>query len=917
MDLSRHFILLNGEPKTQQIDSIRRNGTNGFCIRFKNNAKDYNYGYDKVTWLSSPQWLDPQHCNIFVNGIRQDNVREIWQFGDKAKHYWRVFRTDGFIQDGDETNIRVLTSCLGEQESKDTFTYLKNVAAINPLGKDADNAGILAGIYSKVDFIGDDTAAACYLNPSKHNPKNLRHKDIIYPFGCNASQKRAVTEAFEHQMSVIQGPPGTGKTQTILNILANTVRQGMTALVVSNNNSATANVLEKLEKYGASFIVAPLGSKSNKDAFIANQPPVPAECGSWGLSNTDSASKRQELHATLRQLDKVYALQNERAGLRQEQQAVALEWKHFCADCNIDERENLRNRAHSARIMSLWLKCQAYANGEKTKQADWLTQCFENIGWLWMKWTCRRLLHTNSHFDKNNLTPLIKELQKQYYLNRMEEIRLALGSVERDLAQYDAPKLADTLTDVSMTLFKDSLYSRYANGDRTVFANAIDMKMREAEFRQRFPVVLSTTFSARSCSFTDEPYDYIIMDEASQVSIDTGALALTCAKNAVIVGDTLQLPNVVTEEDKLKLNAVMKQYHIPEGYDCAKNSFLQSVMEVVKNMPKTLLREHYRCHPRIINFCNKKFYGGDLLIMTEDKGEDDVLTAVRTVKGNHAVNHYNQREIDVVKEEVLPTLGSHDDIGIISPYNSQVDAFNRQMDNVKAGTIHKYQGRENDTIILSVVDNQISEFADDANMLNVAVSRAKKKFCLVMTGNEQEKNGNIMDLLDYIAYNNCAVTESKLASIFDYLYTQYTEQRMAFLEANPNISEYASENLTFSMLREILASDTNFNTLKVLCHVPLRQVVKDTTMMSEEERKYASNYNTHLDFLIINQVSKLPVLAVETDGYSFHNDKTEQHRRDMMKDHILNCYGLPLLRLSTRGSGEKEKVASALTLWAT
>lgn len=80
------------------------------------------------------------------------------------------------------------------------------------------------------------------------------------------------------------------------------------------------------------------------------------------------------------------------------------------------------------------------------------------------------------------------------------------------------------------------------------------------------------------------------------------ALALTCAYNAVIVGDTLQLPNVITDEDKAKLTAIMSQYHIAEGYDCSKNSFLlQSVLEVVKDVPETLLREHYRCHPRIIN----------------------------------------------------------------------------------------------------------------------------------------------------------------------------------------------------------------------------------------------------------------------------------------------------------------------------
>ena len=256
---------------------------------------------------------------------------------------------------------------------------------------------------------------------------------------------------------------------------------------------------------------------------------------------------------------------------------------------------------------------------------------------------------------------------------------------------------------------------------------------------------------------------------------------------------------------------------------------------MIKNVPETLLREHYRCHPRIINFCNQKFYGGNLLIMTEDKGEKDVLTAMRTVKGNHAINHYNQREIDVVMEEVLPVLKDYDNVGIITPYNNQVDAFNNQLRKGIAGTIHKYQGRENDAIIMSVVDNQITPFADDANMLNVAVSRAKKKFCLVLTGNDQEKHGYIMDLLDYIAYNNCTVTDSKLASIFDYMYEQYSEQRMLFLKMQPQISEYASENLTYVMLKEILSSDIRFKSLKVLCHVPLRQVVRDTSLMSERE----------------------------------------------------------------------------------
>lgn len=906
------ILLLNGEAKTLQVDSIECEGANGYRVRFKNNGKSYYYGCDKVAWLYNPEWFDPTHCKVVVDGALQNSVKEIWKFVCGTKCYWRIVYGNGYMREGDDDKMIVSTSCLGEEKSRDTFAYLKNVAIINPLGKEKNGNGILADLYEQVEYVDSETVAACYLNPNKYNPRSMKHADLIYPFGCNASQKKAVTTAFEHQISVVQGPPGTGKTQTILNIIANIVCQGKTVMVVSNNNSAITNVQEKLDKYGLSFVVAPLGSKENKEVFIANQPLVPAECSLWGLSISESLKKKQKLHATLALLDKVFALQNERAELLQEQQAVALEWKHFCMDNGVDERLELTNRINSKRVISLWLEYQAQAYGEKPISANWFVKWLEKLKWWKMKWFSKHRLYLKSEFDRNNLTPLVKEFQTLYYLNRLEEIRQRINSINKDLAQHDAMELTKTLTTLSLSLFKAFLYSYYSKHKRVDFAGLKDMRRRGNELIQQYPVVLSTTFSARSCVFTGKPYDYIIMDEASQVSIDTGALALTCARNAVIVGDTMQLPNVVTDEDRLKLDAIMRQYNITDGYDCAKNSFLQSVLGVIKNVPETLLREHYRCHPRIINFCNQKFYGGNLLIMTEDKGEKDVLTAMRTVKGNHAINHYNQREIDVVMEEVLPVLKDYDNVGIITPYNNQVDAFNNQLRKGIAGTIHKYQGRENDAIIMSVVDNQITPFADDANMLNVAVSRAKKKFCLVLTGNDQEKHGYIMDLLDYIAYNNCTVTDSKLASIFDYMYEQYSEQRMLFLKMQPQISEYASENLTYVMLKEILSSDIRFKSLKVLCHVPLRQVVRDTSLMSERELKYAANYSTHLDFLIINNVSKKPVLAIETDGYSYHKEATDQHQRDAMKNRILSSYGLPLLRFSTKGSREREKVIGEL-----
>lgn len=79
--------------------------------------------------------------------------------------------------------------------------------------------------------------------------------------------------------------------------------------------------------------------------------------------------------------------------------------------------------------------------------------------------------------------------------------------------------------------------------------------------------------------------------------------------------------------------------------------------------------------------------------MTRDKGEEDVICAIRTAKGNHSRSHLNQREIDVIKEEVLPNLSYEtDEIGIIAPYNKQVDAVKSALDeDIDVATVHKFQ----------------------------------------------------------------------------------------------------------------------------------------------------------------------------------------------------------------------------------
>ena len=791
-----------------------------------------------------------------------------------------------------------------EKESANVFEYIKQIAELCDIRNEENGEKILPNKFKKISYVGDDVALAKYLNPSTVHTFNEKENYIpIFPFGCNNSQYQAVKKAMENQISVIQGPPGTGKTQTILNIIANIILQGKTVQIVSNNNSATNNVYEKLcsPKYNLGFIAATLGKSENKKSFIQNQNENYPDFLSWTLDGNRDNVKNKILEES-EQLKNVFDKQERLASLRQENAQIETEFEYFkqyVEETDVEiQKLNIKKSFGSKQWMELWQECQ-FISEEKNRINFWFKiKAFFKYG------------VTNWKFYNQDISKIITTFQFMYYDTKKNELLRKIQDIENYLDSMNE-NLLDNLCNDSMQILKDKLVCKYEKSKQRKLFTEEDLWKNPYELLQEYPVILSTTFSSRDSLNTDVVYDYLIMDEASQVDIATGALALSCARNVVIVGDTKQLPNVVTEEIKGKANSIFDSYHLNEGYRFTK-SFLQSILEVIPNVTQTLLREHYRCHPKIINFCNQKFYRGELIIMTEDKGEKDVLSVIKTVPGNHERNHYSQRQIDVIKNEIIPKFNfDKNETGIIAPYKNQVKATANQVDGIDVDTVHKFQGKEKDNIIISTVDDEISDFADDPYLINVAVSRAKKKLILVVTGNEQSKESNIIDLINYIEYNNFEVMDSQIYSIFDYLYKQYSEERKEFLKNHKKISEYDSENLMYVLIEELLR-DSRYSSLDVVCHFPMNMLIRNLELLNEQECKYAMNPATHIDFLIYNRISKKPVLAIEVDGYEYHKNGTVQAARDMLKNHILQLYQIPLLRFQTNGSGERKIIAEWL-----
>lgn len=918
MDCSKNLVIINGENKTSQVERISfEDNPWVYQIKFYHFDKVYTYTPYKVTWMTHPTLIKINNKihHVYIYGRREYNINEISAFISEKRTYWHVLYKNGYTQDLMDEQLIIKQSCLIDKKSKNVFEYFKAVATTNILGKNEEhpNEGILSKIYERMEFIDGDTILNLYLNPQKTLNKKQVYKPLIFPFGCNKSQKKAVYQAFENRISIIQGPPGTGKTQTILNIIANIIQNNQSVLIVSNNNSAIENVHEKLAKKGFECIVASLGRKENKDLFITNQPNIPNEIESWCKSEEQIKDLYKEKEEVELKLNHIYLLQEQKAIAVQELKDVELEKEHFTQEIKTAKESPFREiHVSSSSLLTLWLQIQENFSTTEKNRNRILSNLTASVKWLWIAYMLKYRLKLKSKVNKSNIQNLISEIQILYYRKRTEELRENITTAEIELQKYDASKESERLTSISMQLFKAVLGNKYFGRKRLIYTSIDDIKEHSIEFIKDYPVVLSTTFSSRSCLLGENLYDYLIMDEASQVSIETGVLALSCAKNAVIIGDTLQLPNVVTEKERRLLNDIAHHFDVLDGYNCANKSFLQSVCEIIPDIEITLLKEHYRCHPKIIDFCNKKFYDGKLLIMTKDAGEENVISAIKTAPGNHSKEHYNQREIDVIKQEVLPFLSSQEDVGIIAPYKNQVEKIQQQIPNVESATVHKFQGREKNSIIFSVTDDQITSFSDDIHLLNVAISRAINQFRIVVSGNVQKINGNIRELISYIEYNNGVVTESKIHSIFDYLYSQYAVERKLFFQKHPRISEYDSENLTYVMILKLLKTHSDYKSLDVLCHIPLNRIFKDFGLMDENEKKYASNHRTHVDFLIYNRISKKPILAVETDGYSFHHNQTYQHQRDLMKDHIFILYEIPLIRLSTNGSGEEERIMDIL-----
>lgn len=407
---------------------------------------------------------------------------------------------------------------------------------------------------------------------------------------------------------------------------------------------------------------------------------------------------------------------------------------------------------------------------------------------------------TISKLDAGELHTIRQELERCHAAWMAHN---AAATVERCRSRFrDHVRITQTPTG-GLSSEEKLLKKEYAGGRRDLehefgkvmrFKSIRDLMTNRAGvvIRDLKPIWLMSPLSiADTLPCSNEFFDVVIFDEASQIPLEDAVPAIYRAEQCIIVGDQMQLPPTSffaagrNDDDD---SVVFEENDEEISYELNADSLLS---HSARSLPSTMLGWHYRSRDEaLIAFCNEAFYGGKLLTIPTprvrtNKGPIQVATAEDGIQGADELlarpmsfhrlngvydNRRNKIEAEYIAEMVRSIL--HRDtglsIGIVAfseaqqgeieealeglgvddaHFRATLDAeYDREEDDQFCGlfvkNLENVQGDERDIIILSICyghdtrGRMLMNFGPinkngGEKRLNVIFSRAKQHMAVV------------------------------------------------------------------------------------------------------------------------------------------------------------------------------------------
>ena len=242
----------------------------------------------------------------------------------------------------------------------------------------------------------------------------------------------------------------------------------------------------------------------------------------------------------------------------------------------------------------------------------------------------------------------------------------------------------------------------------------------------------------------DGELDYLFIDEAGQVSLADALAMGTAARNLVLVGDPLQLAQVL-------------QGTHPEGAGASVLTHLLGEHATIPADRGIFLERTFRLHPDVCGYISEEFYEGRLRHdpCTEARGTP-LGTGLRFIPVEHEGRTQESEEeaaaVEAQLEALLAAGVAATDVMVVAPYNQQVNLLRERLpEAVRVGTVDKFQGQEAKVVLYSLASSSGEdvprglEFLLSRNRLNVAISRAQCLAYLVASPRLLEVNCRTID----------------------------------------------------------------------------------------------------------------------------------------------------------------------------
>lgn len=709
----------------------------------------------------------------------------------------------------------------------------------------------LRQLFKNNDALSKQSALKFYVQGSKNNQelRNKKSPSILEISTLNEQQEDAVCKGLQVPLTVITGPPGTGKTQVVTALIATAFFHEQTVLFASNNNMPVDGVYQRL---GMS-----MRSLGNWTMRLGNQAKT-EECQKQISSLLERLGSvvwnRQELEQqTARYYEVEHKIELVRAGLKRarlihesisdlySKEAALLHklpknWEQQFKDKDPAFRENAvikKYKRLSAAGISLWLRRKLWGlDVFREKHNALLKSIFsEDVSYTDLFSLVLISENWDEALKKARATAEYVALHQNWTMCITERRQLEAQMTELP-SVMDLKKLKDEKESVSQILFDKKWLGNIAEHQKQAmeatnnyFKDADDLspgrfkRMRKSfdELARFFPVWITTNQSANnSLPLQEGLFDLVVIDEAGQCDIPSVIPLLYRAKRAVLIGDPEQFRHITLIKDDTE-HAIAKATEVENvisDWSFKRRSAFDRAFSASDSA--SFLKQHYRCHPDIIEFSNQNFYKGKLVTQTNLNKQSNYLP----IQESGLIWHHTDGTI--IKEEksawnpseVKKTVEIFDKweqqglftvpnltYGIVTPFRRQVAELNKAFSRLPwfktvesrftIGTAHSFQGSECDVLMYSPVvaenmEKYLVKFASAQNdLINVSVTRAKNLLYIIGDINACQKVSpdtplyklaNYAEKLQKRKKHPLNAAEHALAKIMDELKLSYISQ---------------------------------------------------------------------------------------------------------------------------------------------